>query len=115
MQSEMKPRVIKCQDSDTWIFYCPGCAEYHQVKTAWTEKEKQDYEAWCRRNQFTIRFPTWTFNGDVTRPTFSPSVHVSPHQPYRTCHSYIRDGKIQYLSDSWHHLRGQTIDLPEVV
>lgn len=30
------------------------------------------------------------------------------------CHSFITDGKIQYLSDCTHELAGQTIELPEI-
>ena len=30
------------------------------------------------------------------------------------CHSFVRDGKIRFLADSYHELAGQTVDLPEV-
>jgi hypothetical protein len=30
------------------------------------------------------------------------------------CHSFVRDGRIEFLSDSTHHLSGQTVELPEV-
>jgi len=30
------------------------------------------------------------------------------------CHSFIRDGKIQFLGDCTHALAGQTVDLPEL-
>lgn len=59
----------------------------------------------------------WTFNGDMEQPTFSPSLlvtgYLNAENPDGVCHSYITDGKIQYLSDSTHKLAGQTIDLPE--
>ena len=29
-------------------------------------------------------------------------------------HSYVTDGRIQYLSDCTHPLAGQTVDLPDV-
>lgn len=29
------------------------------------------------------------------------------------CHSFVTDGRIQFLSDSTHDLAGQTVDLPE--
>jgi hypothetical protein len=30
------------------------------------------------------------------------------------CHSFIRNGQIQFLSDCHHELAGKTVDLPEV-
>jgi hypothetical protein len=53
------------------------------------------------------------FNMDLERPTISPSL-LQNFSPGRICHSFIRDGKIQYLSDCWHYLAGQTIELPEI-
>jgi len=32
----------------------------------------------------------------------------------RICHSFITDGKIQFLSDCTHHLAGQTVDLNDI-
>lgn len=68
----------------------------------------------------------WQWNESLESPTFSPSVLVTyPANPdaeeefkewrqKRVCHSFVTDGKIQYLSDCTHHLAGQTIDLPEI-
>jgi len=62
----------------------------------------------------------WTFSGDLERPTFSPSMLATAvygaHGPGRRehrCHSFVRDGKIQYLSDCTHAMAGQTVDLPD--
>jgi hypothetical protein len=30
------------------------------------------------------------------------------------CHSYVRDGKIEFLNDSTHKLAGQTVPLPDM-
>jgi len=46
-------------------------------------------------------------------PTISPSVLVT-YEPKRICHSFVRDGKIQFLSDCTHALSGQTIDLSPI-
>lgn len=76
-------------------FRCPGCDAVHQ-----------------------IRVGTWTFNGDLERPTFTPSVLVRyevspPNQHLSTvCHSFVRDGRIEFLGDCTHALAGQTVDLP---
>ena len=78
----------------------------------------------------------WGWNGSVERPTFHPSLlvrqgHHIPNSPpgcwctYNAahpdepapfkcgvCHSFIVDGKIQFLGDCTHALAGQTVPLP---
>lgn len=62
---------------------------------------------------------TWGFNGDMDRPTFTPSLLVtSEYGPEdarrkRVCHSFITDGKIQFLSDCTHAMAGQTVEIPD--
>jgi hypothetical protein len=80
---------------------------------------------WCPACKTAHRFPTddsnvingrvhkWTFNGDGDRPTFTPSMHISPSQPEHTCHSFVTDGMIQFLPDCYHTLKGQTVELPD--
>lgn len=68
----------------------------------------------------------WTFNGDVDKPTFTPSfkttfVHYSGgidqhglgigSREYRVCHYIITDGKIQFCPDSWHK-RSDIVAMP---
>lgn len=74
----------------------------------------------------------WGFNGDLDRPTLTPSIleHITLYGPDKelfrkykgppecettkgVCHSFVRDGQIQYLSDCTHDLAGQTVDLPD--
>ena len=52
------------------------------------------------------------FNMNLERPTVSPSL-VADFTPGKICHSFIKDGKIQFLSDCWHQLKGKTVELPE--
>jgi hypothetical protein len=56
------------------------------------------------------KMPVWGFNGDCDKPTISPSLLCKSHI---TCHSFIVDGKIQFLSDCTHKLAGQTVDIPD--
>lgn len=72
--------------------------------------------------------PRWHWNGDVDKPSLNPSVSVSWTEPsdkpeefddptkdmLRKCHSFVRDGKIQYLDDCTHALAGQTVELPDL-
>lgn len=48
----------------------------------------------------------------MERPTFSPSLGINMGLDMQ-CHSFVRDGKIEFLSDCHHELRGQTVDLPD--
>ena len=68
--------------------------------------------------------PIWGFNNNFEKPTITPSILfvVRTKNPItyewdiekKRCHSFITDGKIQFLSDCTHKLAGQTIELPEI-
>lgn len=118
----MKAKLRHCKDGDQeydllWL-WCPGCNEYHAAK---------------------VNTPNgWTWNGSEEKPTLQPSLlvrsgHYSPGHKgpcwcsYNTehpseeskfkcgaCHSFITNGKVQFLSDSTHALSGQTVDLPDL-
>ena len=59
--------------------------------------------------------PCWGWNGSLTAPTFTPSINVWPEGRarwgYPRCHSFITDGRIQFLGDCEHELAGQTVAL----
>jgi hypothetical protein len=56
--------------------------------------------------------PHWDWNGDLEKPTFSPSLLNYIESPGgRRCHSFIKEGRIQFLGDCTHALKGQTVDL----
>ena len=78
-----------------YLFWCPGCGTHHVVRTEGPG-------------------PVWQWNGDVDKPTVSPSILVWRDEPLLRCHSFIRDGMIQYLDDCSHTLKGQTIALVPV-
>lgn len=103
--------------------YCPACKTEHLLYT----------------KEFNGG-PGWGFNQDFERPTFTPSLLIrtglhagaqlaplnDPEYPKAEewndflrrdstiCHSFITDGRIQFLSDCTHELANQTIDLPEI-
>jgi hypothetical protein len=55
----------------------------------------------------------WSWNKNEEAPTFSPSILVWASDPSIRCHSYVTDGKIQFLEDCGHALKGQTVPLEE--
>ena len=78
--------VLEKLDGDPfdYSFYCPGCECDHGFNT---DKSKR---------------PAWDFNGDLVKPTISPSLKVTwgrGEKPPFLCHSFIRAGQIQFLSD----------------
>ena len=56
----------------------------------------------------------WTFNGDMERPTFSPSMLLHANNVFVREHFFVRDGKIRYLSDCDHAMAGMTVDMVDV-
>jgi hypothetical protein len=68
--------------------------------------------------------PTWTFKGNLERPTFTPSLRHFYHKPashgeqagqeVTTCHIVVTDGRIQFCNDCPFALKGQTLDLEEI-
>jgi len=86
------PKVFEDDDSGVYVFYCSGCEGAHQY---WTKKLNGN--------------PVWKFNGDVEKPTFTPSLLNT--RPGMRCHLFVTDGKIIYCSDCDHPLAGQTVDM----
>lgn len=107
-------KLVKINNEDKVMFFCPGCQSGHYA-------------------QLSGDGPKWTWNGSMESPTFSPSILVQgveeltdeefaaymdgkglPEKKKTVCHSFVTDGKIQFLGDCTHALAGQTVDLPEV-
>ena len=91
----------------THYFWCPGCNRAHAID------EK------------------WKYNGNSDKPTISPSILVrgtvdlTEDECRRIinrekvipkpliCHSFVREGNIQFLPDCTHALAGKTVEIPE--
>ena len=117
-------RVLRNVTEGGLSFWCPGCEQFHTIYHGEGPG------------------PRWGWNGNVEKPTFTPSVLVRTvrgegltdadweeydriatgpggteavlnHPKFRwVCHSFITDGRIQFLGDCTHSLAGQTVDLP---
>jgi hypothetical protein len=80
-------------------FFCPACGVAHWIPTAGSRG--------------------WTWNGSKERPTFAPSLLVLPRGRREApdtprCHMFVRDGEIEYLSDSTHQFAGKTVPMVPV-
>jgi hypothetical protein len=99
--------VLREAEGGVLFFWCPGCDGAHSIRHG------------------AQPGPCWGWNGNVDKPTFTPSVLVTfPASPAATeefkewrtkriCHSFVADGHIQFLGDCTHALAGQTVDLPK--
>jgi len=105
--SKLHRAVDQAGELRGFIIFCPGCKQGHLFNTvAWTRLVAGDA---TKREAG----PVWTFDGDLERPTFSPSMLVGPNDPPRRCHSFVKAGRIQFLSDCHHGLAGATVELPD--
>jgi len=81
-----------------FTYWCQGCEQLHGV---------------------VVEGPgAWGFNGNLERPTFTPSVLTTwtegPQRIEKRCHTFITDGMVQFLADCTHALAGKTDPLPDL-
>ena len=102
---------------DQYLFWCPGCENLHAVATNKAPGQK---------------IPVWSVAGSGDNLSFSPSIKVTYRHPagytYENpaplnyngpytedvCHSFVKDGNIQFLGDCFHALKNQTVPLPDL-
>ena len=97
--------------TDAYYHWCPGCGKVHQLPD------------------------TWQFNGDLNKPTFSPSFRHSgkwalvddkgkftgewKRDPDGKaldwcCHYILTNGVLNFCGDCTHEMRSQKVPLPEL-
>lgn len=88
---------LRLAEGDRILFFCPGCKQPHAIKKS------------------NGTNGGWDFNGDKIKPTFAPSVLVryGSGPTDDRCHSFVRQGTIQFLTDCSHNLAGHTVPLPD--
>jgi hypothetical protein len=117
--SQLSP-ILRDVEGGGLMFRCPGCNMTHRIQHG-------DGPG-----------PRWGWNGDINKPTFTPSIRVTgrdftdkgeaDYEAWCTaghpkpapvsenapsvCHSFVTGGRIQFLGDCTHALAGQTVDLP---
>ncbi len=100
----------------SYLHICPGCDMTHIIHTE-------------TANPYTGA--KWEFNRNPEAPTFSPSILIRYSHPKghtnenpapigwqgeyvnTICHYFIRNGMIEYCSDSTHEFAGRTVELPD--
>lgn len=113
-----KLRSVEGSTEQRLVYWCQGCEDTHQVRINAAGR------------------PSWTWDGNAENPTFEPSVLTTQghyvgggkvgdsgctcletfedydFKCYR-CHTFIRGGMVQFLSDCTHKFAGQTLPLPD--
>ena len=94
----MTEPVIELLEDNHYMFWCPGCEMHHSVTVNGYKNNKN---------------AGWGWNGDTVNPTFTPSILVtwSWKEDKKRCHSFIRDGVWEFLSDCTHKLAGQKVPM----
>ncbi len=81
------------------VFTCPACQYGHSFR--------------IERGSLNADAPVWQWNGDLEKPTFTPSLMVN-RGTERQCHLFVRDGLIEYLHDCVHPLSGCAVIMQEI-
>lgn len=91
---------IESGELNYW-FFCPGCEQAHRYAV-----------------QAPAGKPSWTFDGNLQSPTFTPSLLMrstyGPQNEPQVCHLFLTGGQLQFLADCTHALAGKTVPLPEL-
>lgn len=120
----MKAKIIRDTEGRfygiKWL--CPGCDfGIHLLPVNWLPPGE------TVESPHNAGKPHWSFNGDLERPVFGPSIlsHWDEFQgegvpkKQHVCHSFVgcngaQPGQITFLGDCTHALANQTVELPEV-
>lgn len=113
-----------------YSFTCPGCKDRHVLPVRPLPQGVSESP--------DAGMAHWHFNGDLEKPTFSPSISVvCGHYAGQSksecaceynrlhpeeaddftcyiCHSFVRNGAIEFLNDCTHVLAGQKMELPDL-
>jgi hypothetical protein len=86
----------KGDSSSYCLFWCPACKCGH-----------------------TFKIPQWNFDGNISSPTFTPSLRLFITRPETNiqetiCHLNITNGQIIYHGDCPHELKGKTIPMVDL-
>ena len=98
----LSKKLLQSEDGARLWWYCASCDMLHPIALHNRPGESVD---------------VWSWNNDAERPTFMPSFLTDMsgrNGPKRICHTYIKEGMVEYLNDSTIHLRGVTKELQDI-
>ena len=88
MNPVMQVRPVEGRE-DHYALWCPGCDDLHMITAA------------------------WTWDGNLEAPTFDPSILCTggPGGDTYRCHSFLKAGVWEYLTDCSHAMAGQRVPM----
>ena len=100
-------KIMRTQTQDPnheeYSFLCPGCKMGHKFVVKWGHGKGNQPQ------------PMWSFNGNMEKPTFSPSLlntwTYGPQHTKKVCHLFLREGILEFLNDCTHELAGKKVPL----
>ena len=135
MSNEAKPVIVEHAGiKGMWLFHCPGCKIDHFFQAS-VNKFNPKGPVWTWNGE---RVKPTVSPSILTKPTRYYCVNCNKDVPFdeceagldglwhycrsgrldgkiepreRVCHSYIKDGQIQFLTDCTHALAGKTVPL----
>ena len=103
-----KMRSVRGATYTEFGHWCPGCDEMHVFAV-----EGKNHAG-----------ASWTFDGNLEKPTFDPSMNITvngpgkpgydPAEPTEVCHYFLQAGELKYLNDCTHKLKNKTVSLPDL-
>lgn len=85
-------------------FHCPACKYGHAVAVNGRTLPNSEGDP-----------VSWGWNGSYEKPTFSPSLLINKNADgnYPRCHLMITEGKMKFLDDCTHEMKGETIEMED--
>lgn len=103
----MKTMLRQINDHDTiyqaLMFVCPGCIDPKRGSTGLHVLTVNS----------TVKSPSWDYDGNAFSPTLSPSIQTR-NGDGGVCHSFLKNGVFEFLSDCTHSLVGQKVPIPDL-
>jgi hypothetical protein len=99
-------KLIPNESKSVYLFWCPGCGCGHVYHVKAEEGRPGS--------------PVWGFNGNMEKPTFTPSLlnwhdgYPAENIPPKRCHINLTDGIINYCGDCTHQLAGKSVPMEEI-
>lgn len=108
----MKTKLVAINDHGvhyhSLMFVCPGCKA----------GGRKGYEGlhMLPVNSGHIDKPSWDWDGNLELPTLSPSILTrgGAGGAGAVCHSFLKAGIFDFLTDSTHPLSGQKVPIPDL-
>ena len=108
----MKTQLINVDDHGvqytSLMFVCPGCKE--------VGRKGNEGLHMLPVNSPHIDKPSWEWDGNLEFPTLSPSILTRGGALGKdgVCHSFLKAGIFEFLTDSTHSFSGQKVPLPDL-